>query len=88
MGLIPGSGKSPGGGHDNPLQHSCLEDPMDRRPWWATVHGTTKSQTQLKQLITNTLVGRLNKIFIHLSADWWGCIPSLVIQPWSLQSLW
>ena len=42
-GLIPGSGKSPGGGHGNPLQHSCLEKPMDRRVWWATVHGVTKA---------------------------------------------
>ena len=44
---IPGSGRSPGGGHDNPLQFSCLENPMDRGAWWATVHGVTKSQTRL-----------------------------------------
>ena len=44
-GSIPGSGRSPGGGHGNPLQHSCLEDPMDRGAWWATVHGVAKSQT-------------------------------------------
>ena len=42
---IPGSGISPGGGHGNPLQYSCLENSMDRRAWWATVHGATKSQT-------------------------------------------
>ena len=41
-GLIPGSGRSPGGGHGNPLQYSCLENPMDRGAWWATVHGVTK----------------------------------------------
>ena len=35
---IPGSGRSPGGGHGNPLQHSCLENPMDKGAWWATVH--------------------------------------------------
>ena len=46
-GLIPGSGRSPGGGHDNPLQYSCLENPMDRGAWWATVHGVSKSQAQL-----------------------------------------
>ena len=40
-GSIPGSGKSPGGGHGNPLQYSCLENPMDRGAWWATVHGVT-----------------------------------------------
>ena len=45
LGSIPGSGKFPGGGHDNPLQHSCLENPMDREAWWATVHGVIKSQT-------------------------------------------
>ena len=38
MGLIPGSGRSPGGGHGNPFQHSCLENPMDRGAWQATVH--------------------------------------------------
>ena len=46
--LISGSGRSPGGGHGNPLQYSCLENPMDRGAWWATVHGVAKSQTQLK----------------------------------------
>ena len=45
MGSIPGSGKSPGGGHGNPLQYSCLENPMDRGAWQATVHGVKKSQT-------------------------------------------
>ena len=39
MSLIPGSGRSPGGGHNNPLQYSCLDKPMDRGDWWATVHG-------------------------------------------------
>ena len=42
-GLIPGSGRSPGGGNSNPLQDSCLENSMDRGTWWATVHGVTKS---------------------------------------------
>ena len=44
-GSIPGSGRSPGGGHGNPFQYSCLENPMDRGAWQATVHGVTKSQT-------------------------------------------
>ena len=39
---IPGSGRSPGGGHDNLLQYSCLENPMDRRAWWAIVHWVAK----------------------------------------------
>ena len=38
----PGRGISPGGGHRNPLQYSCLENPMDRGAWWATEHGVTK----------------------------------------------
>ena len=42
VGLIPGSGRSPGGGHGNPLKYSCLENPMDRGAWGATVHGVTK----------------------------------------------
>ena len=45
VGLIPGSGRSSGGGHSNPLQYSCLENPMDRRLWQATVHGVTKGWT-------------------------------------------
>ena len=47
LGSIPGSGRSPGGGNDNPLQYSCLENPMARGVWWATVHGVTKSWTRL-----------------------------------------
>ena len=46
MGLLPGLGISPGGGHGNPLQYSCLENPMDGGAWWAAVHGVTKSRTQ------------------------------------------
>ena len=43
--LIPGSGRSPGGGHGNPLQYSCLENPMGRGVWQVTVHGVTQSWT-------------------------------------------
>ena len=46
-GLIPGSGRSPGGGNDNPLQYSFWENPMDRGAWQATVHRVTKSRTRL-----------------------------------------
>ena len=49
-GLIPDSGRSPEGGHDHPLQYSCLKNAMDRGAWQATVHMVTKSRTQLKQL--------------------------------------
>ena len=49
VGLIPGLGRSPGVGYGNPLQYSCLEIPMDRGAWWATVHRVAKSRTRLKQ---------------------------------------
>ena len=45
--LIPGSGRSPGGEHGNPLQYFCLENPMDRGGCWATVHGVAESRTRL-----------------------------------------
>ena len=45
VGSVPGSGRSSGGGHGNPLQNSCLENPMDRGAWWATVHKAAKSWT-------------------------------------------
>ena len=54
-GSVPGSGRSPGGRHSNPLQYSCLENPMDRGAWQATVHGITQSWTRLKQFSTHTL---------------------------------
>ena len=41
-GSIPGLGSSPGGGHGNPLQYSCLENPMDRGTWWVMVHGVSQ----------------------------------------------
>ena len=53
VGLNPGSGRSPGEGHGNPLQYSCLENLMDREAWWDTVHRVAKSEIQLKQLSTH-----------------------------------
>ena len=50
LGSIPGSGRSPGEGNGNTLQYSCLENPMDGRAWWATVHVVTKSQIQLSDI--------------------------------------
>ena len=47
IGLILGSGRSPGEGNGNPLQYPCLGNPMDRGAWWAIIHGVAKSQTQL-----------------------------------------
>ena len=46
--LIPGLGRSPGEGNGDPVQYSCLENPMDRGAWWATVHGVAKRRTQLR----------------------------------------
>ena len=65
LGSIPGSEICPGEGHGNPLQYSCLDNPMDRGAWEATVHGVTKSQTQLKQLSTHTNAYR----YRHLKSD-------------------
>ena len=54
-GLIPGWGRSPGEGHGNPLQYSCLENPMDREAWWDTIHRVAESQTQLKRFSTHRM---------------------------------
>ena len=58
-GSIPGSGRAPGGGHGNPLQYSCLENPMDRGAWQAMVHRVSKSQTQSKRL---SMYAQVNQI--------------------------
>ena len=58
LGLIPGLGRFPGEGNGNPLQYSCLENPMDGGAWWATVHGVAKSQTRLSNFnFTFSLLG-------------------------------
>ena len=54
MSSIPGSGRSPGGGHGHPLLDSCLENPMDRGAWWATVHGVAQSGIQLSTHALNS----------------------------------
>ena len=58
MDSISGSGRSPGGGHDNPLQYSCLENPMDRGAWQTTVPGVSKSWKQLKRLSTHACIAQ------------------------------
>ena len=52
LGSIPGSGRCPGEGNGNPLQCSCLENPMDGGAWWAIVHGVAKSRTRLRDFIS------------------------------------
>ena len=65
-GSIPGSGRCPGGGYGNPLYGSCLENLMDRGAWRTTVHGVTKSQTQLKWL-------SIHAFFPHWKLPWHPC---------------
>ena len=67
-GSIPGLGRSPGYGNDNPLQYSCLENPTDRGTWWTIVHGVSKSQTQLSDLTLSISFSLLPQedIFFHL----------------------
>ena len=55
VGSISGSGRSPGGGHGNPLQCSCLENPMDTGAWWPAVHRVAQAWTQLKRLRTHSV---------------------------------
>ena len=68
LGLIPGSRRSPGRGHGNPLQYSCLENSMDRGAWWAQVHRVSKSWTRLKWLSMQLLLTLWDRaaILVHL----------------------
>ena len=59
MGLIPGSGRCPGGGNGNLLQYSCLGNPTERGAWWATVHEVSQNGTQLRLLSTHSRCGHL-----------------------------
>ena len=63
VGSVPGSRRSPGGGHGNPLQCSCLENPMDRKAWWATVHRVAKSQTRLSNYYIYILYWTIQLVF-------------------------
>ena len=56
-GLIPGSGRSPGGGNENPLQCSCLENPKGRGAWRAIVHGVTKQSDTTEHTVHGTMMG-------------------------------
>jgi len=77
MGLILGSGRSPGGGNGNPFQYSCLENPMDRGTWRATDHWVTKSWIQLKRLACTHEA--LEQILAHLSV----LVPTAKPQTWN-----
>ena len=68
-GFIPGLGRFPGDGNGNPLQCSCLGNPMDRGAWWATVHGVAKSTTQLSDSTVCVCVCLLGNRDLHLGID-------------------
>ena len=70
--LIPGWGRSPGGGHGNRLQYSCQENLMDRGAWWATIQAVAKSQTRLKRLSTHAHTGYLDPFQQTLFRIAWG----------------
>ena len=70
-GSIPGSGRSTGEGNGNPLQYSCLENPMDRGAWWATIHEVTKCWTWLNDLACmhscfTQLYDKVNQAYIYI----------------------
>ena len=67
LGLIPGWGRSPGEGNGNPLQYSCLENPMDGGAWWATVHRVAKSWTRLSDFTYLILV---HHIWLNTQHPW------------------
>ena len=64
LGSIPGSGRSPGEGNGNPLQYSCLENPMDGGAWWTIVHGVAKSRIQLSDF---TFTFMINLMTVQLT---------------------
>ena len=68
-GSVPGSGRSPGGGHGNPLQSSCLENPMVRAAWRATVHGVTELDTTEHYSVLRPEIGMVSQLLadpLHL----------------------
>ena len=65
LGSIPGSGRSPGEGNGNPLQDSCLENPMDGGAWWATVHGVAKNWTQLSDFTFTLFFLQFSTILVN-----------------------
>ena len=77
MGLIPGSARSLGGGHGNPLQYSCLGNPMDRGAWRVAVHRITQRWTRLKRLSMHVCLGKTHMEDISASAQCeWGVLCS------------
>ena len=87
MGLIPGRVRCPGGQHGNPLQYSCLQNPMDRGAWWATVHGAAKSWRGMRLSIHAHQL-RSKKARIHSQPGYpVSSIPSMASNKWIIQRL-
>ena len=90
VGLIPGSGRSPGGGHGNPLQYSCLQNHIDKGAWQTIVHGVSKNQTQLNWLSMHAYIyvyytqDGCNITLVGLKSDKQKCIQNLCIREKSL----
>ena len=80
VGSIPGLGRSPGGGHGKPLQYSCLENPMDRGTWKATVHGIIRIQTLLKWLSMKACTACMHCIYISATLSVCPTLSSLAID--------
>ena len=88
-GSIPGSGRSPGGGHGSSLPFSCLEKPTHRGAWWATVHGVAKSQTRLKRLSTHTRSRECQCVMLQTDHIWdWDLPHTFHWCPWQELSQW
>ena len=80
-GLTPVSGRSPGGGHDNPLQYSCLQNPMDREAWQGTVHSVAKSRTWQKDLgCTHIPINSTESWIFLVSSNIWLQLSKLMFQ--------
>ena len=78
-GSIPGSGRSPGGGHGNPLQYSGLENPVDRGAWWATIHGVAQSDMTERAGLS---FSSLSLLGFMVNSHYWNCIISIECGPW------
>ena len=81
LGSIPGLGRSPREGNGNPLQYSCLENPMDGGAWWATVHGVTKSWTRLSDFTLKAYIKKAECRGIDAFELW--CWRRLFRVPWT-----
>ena len=86
LGSIPGSRRSPGEGNGNPLQYSCLENPMDGRVWWATVHGVAKSRTRLSDF-TFTFLNPFYRWNTSAPESWRDLPKNMARKWWQLEPL-